>query len=60
VAGTKVIGTLWDRALADSLGPRREQLRETTRREVERALKANPGGDDLLEEFDALGTETRT
>jgi hypothetical protein len=54
VAGTKVVGTLWDRGLADSLGPRREQLRETTRREIERALKANPGGDDLLEEFDAL------
>jgi len=54
--GTKVIGELWDRGLADSLGPRRDQFLETTRREIERAMKANPGGDDLLEEFDALGT----
>lgn len=56
VPGTKVVGELWERGLADSLGPRREQLLQTTRREIERALKANPGGDDLLEEFDALGT----
>jgi hypothetical protein len=56
VSGTKVVGELWDRGLADSLGPRREQTIQTTRREIERALKANPGGDDLLEEFDALGS----
>ena len=59
VPGTEVVGTLWEQALADSLGPRREQLRETTRREVERALRANPGGDDLLEEFDSLGSSER-
>ncbi|MGQ0802716.1 MAG: hypothetical protein ACT4PI_02455 [Actinomycetota bacterium] len=54
--GTRVIGELWDRGLADSLGPRRDQFLEATRREIERAMKANPGGDDLLEEFDELGT----
>jgi hypothetical protein len=55
-AGTEVIGELWERGLADSLGPRREQMLQTTRREIERSLRANPGGDDLLEEFDALGS----
>jgi hypothetical protein len=55
VPGTRVVGELWQRGLSDSLGPRREQTLQTTRREIERALKANPGGDDLLEEFDALG-----
>jgi hypothetical protein len=54
--GARVIGELWDRGLADSLGPRRDQFLETTRREIERAMKANPGGDDLLEEFDELGS----
>jgi len=55
-AGRDVIGTLWERGLAESLGVRREQLLDTTRREIERALLANPGGGDLLEEFDALGS----
>jgi hypothetical protein len=53
--GEQVIGTLWQRGLADSLGPRREQTVRGTRSEIERALLANPGGGDLLEEFDALG-----
>ncbi|MBA2325675.1 MAG: hypothetical protein H0V95_03390 [Actinobacteria bacterium] len=60
IPGTEVVGELWDRGLADSLGPRREQQRETTRREIERAVRANPGGDDLLEELDALSTEAQT
>jgi hypothetical protein len=32
---------------------------ETTRREVDRALRANPGGEGVLEEFDALGSSER-
>jgi hypothetical protein len=54
--GSEVVGELWDRGLADSLGPRREELLRTTRRETERALQSRPDGDDLLEEFDALGS----
>lgn len=56
IAGTEVVGELWDRGLADSLGPRRDEQLRVTRREIERALEAHPGGDDLLEEFDALGS----
>ncbi len=54
--GTEVVGELWDRGLADSLGPRREELLRTTRRETERALRSRPNGADLLEEFDALSS----
>jgi hypothetical protein len=59
IPGTKVVGELWERGLADSLGPRREQMLQTTRREIERALRANPGGERLLDEFDALGSSER-
>ena len=54
--GTEVVAELWDRGLADSLGPRREELLRATRRETERALQSRPDGPDLLEEFDALGS----
>ncbi|HMF03957.1 MAG TPA: hypothetical protein VKH17_04015 [Acidimicrobiia bacterium] len=54
--GGEVISQLWDRALAESLGPRREQNLTLTLREVEHALDGNPRADDLLEEFHALGT----
>ena len=53
--GSEVVGELWNRGLADSLGPRREELLRTTRRETERALQSRPDGDELLEGFDALG-----
>jgi hypothetical protein len=56
LAGAEVVGELWERGLADSLGPRREEVLRTTRRETERALQTRPDGDDLLEEFDALGS----
>ncbi|MGH9031693.1 MAG: hypothetical protein ACRDZV_06145 [Acidimicrobiia bacterium] len=54
--GSEVIGELWDRGLAESLGPRREALLRTTRRETERALQPRPDGGDLLTEFDELGS----
>ncbi|HEX6310865.1 MAG TPA: hypothetical protein VF152_04515, partial [Acidimicrobiia bacterium] len=53
--GSEVIGGLWERGLADSLGPRRAEQLRVTRREIERALDSRPGGADLLAEFDALG-----
>jgi hypothetical protein len=54
--GNEVVGTLWDRGLAESLGPRREQNLTLTLREVERALDAYPGRDTLLEEFHEHGS----
>jgi hypothetical protein len=54
--GTEVVDTLWDRGLADSLGPRREQNLKLTLREVEHALDAHPKRDTLLEEFHEHGS----
>src|SRR4029450_10494372 len=51
-----IVGTLGDRGLAESLGPRREQNLTLTLREVERALDAYPGRETLLEEFHAYGS----
>jgi hypothetical protein len=55
-AGTEVVGRLWDRGLAESLGPRREQNLKLTLREVEHALDGHPRRDALLEGFHAHGT----
>jgi hypothetical protein len=55
-AGSEIVGTLWERGMAESLGVRREQALATTVREVERALDGNPRRDDLLEEFHELGS----
>jgi hypothetical protein len=54
--GTDVIGGLWDRGLADSLGTRREQVLVTTLREVERALDGHSRRDAVLEEFHERGS----
>jgi hypothetical protein len=54
--GRDIVGGLWERGLADSLGPRREQNLTLTLREVEHALERNPRRDALLEEFHAHGT----
>jgi hypothetical protein len=56
IAGTEVIGRLWDRLLDDSLHARREQFLRTTLREVEFALDGNPRHADLEAEFHALGS----
>jgi hypothetical protein len=56
IPGTEVVGTLWDMMLADSLGPRREQLLRSTLDEVEYALAGHPRRDDVLEEFHSLGS----
>jgi hypothetical protein len=55
VAGTEVIGTLWERGLADSLGPRREQNHQVARREIEHALGGRADRDEILEHFYSLG-----
>jgi hypothetical protein len=54
--GGDVIGRLWDRGLAESLGPRREQTLTLTLREVEYALDGHPRRNTLLEEFHAHGS----
>jgi len=55
-AGTEIVGQLWDRGLAESLGPRRAQNLTLTLREVEHALDGSPRRDSLLEEFHEHGS----
>jgi hypothetical protein len=57
VPGSDVIGRLWDAALAESLGPRREQFVKTAVGELEHALSGHSRRDEILEGFHALGTE---
>ena len=56
VAGTEVIGTLWDMLLADSLGARRDAFVKTTLAEVEFALDGNSRRGEILDGFHAHGT----
>jgi hypothetical protein len=56
IAGTAVIGTLWDALLADSLGARRNALLKTTLAEVEHALHGNRRHDEILDGFHAHGS----
>ncbi len=55
IPGAEVIGPLWDRGLAESLGPRRDQNLQVAVREVEHALDGHPRGDEILEQYHALG-----
>jgi hypothetical protein len=55
-AGDEVIGQVWERAVDESLGARREQNLKLTLREVEHALEGKRGSDDILEQFHALGS----
>ncbi len=57
IPGAEVIGTLWDAALAQSLGANRENFVRTAMAEVELALAGNPRRTEILEEFRALGSE---
>jgi hypothetical protein len=54
-AGRDLIGRIWDRALEESLGVRREQNIRITEREIEHALAGNPRRAEVLEEFHSLG-----
>ncbi len=56
VPGHEFIGRIWERAMSDSLGPRRQLFLDSTNREVARSLDGVRGGDDILEEFHALAT----
>jgi hypothetical protein len=55
-SGAELIGRLWDRAVGESLGIRREQNLKLTLREVEHALAKRSDCDDVLEQFHALGS----
>jgi hypothetical protein len=57
IAGTEVIGTLWDAALELSLGMNRENFIRTTRAELDHALEGDQRRDEILAGFEALGTE---
>jgi hypothetical protein len=56
IAGTEVIGTLWERGLAESLGDRREQNLRIALREIEDALGERRDRDEIMEGFHALAT----
>ena len=55
-AGTDMIGRIWDRALADSLGTRRTETMRVTLAEVERAIGEGPGRADVLQRFHEVGS----
>ena len=54
LAGTEVVGRIWDQGLDESMGVMEEQNRAAIRREVERALESHKRGRDVLAEFDGL------
>jgi hypothetical protein len=54
--GTDMIGRIWERALADSLGARRTETMRVTLAEVERAIGDGPRSTDVLERFHDLGS----
>jgi hypothetical protein len=56
IAGSEVIDTLWDAALAQSLGETRENAIKTSTREIEHALEHHPRHAEVLEGFHALGS----
>jgi len=49
-----MVGRIWDRSVADSLGARREANVKLALSEVEHALDGNARGADLLAEFASL------
>jgi hypothetical protein len=54
IAGTEVVGQIWERARAESVGTRHEANVRLVRREIELALESRQRGKDVLAEFDAL------
>jgi hypothetical protein len=53
-AGTDLVGATWDRALAQSLGERRQATIDTVRAEVAHAASSRPDAKDLMARFDDL------
>lgn len=55
IPGTAVVGTLWEEALGESLGVRRDEALRLTLREIDHALEGNRRAAALLDEFHSLG-----
>lgn len=58
--GVDVVGRLWDRSLEVSLGAGRVDGMETAWREVNHALDGRTDRDELLEQFNSLGSSRRS
>ena len=56
LSGAQVITTLWNLALADSLGTRRDAFLKTVLLELEHSLEGHRRRGEILEGFHALGT----
>jgi hypothetical protein len=54
IAGTEVVGQIWERARAESVGARHEANVRMVRREIEHTLEGRARGKDILAEFDTL------
>jgi hypothetical protein len=57
--GARLVGEMWRRSVAQSVGANRQQALETTWREVRHAVGDRPGAADLLARFDELGSARR-
>ena len=54
-AGTEVVGAIWDRAVANSLGPNRQANLQTQYNELKHALSSRKNAAEILEGYHALG-----
>jgi hypothetical protein len=54
--GKDMIGRVWDRAVSESLGARRQDTLNVTLGELKHALAGRSNGADVLEEFHSLGS----
>ena len=59
IRGAEMIGRLWDRAVADSLGVRRQENLRFIMEEIEHALAGRPDGRDVMAEMLSLGSVVR-
>jgi hypothetical protein len=59
-SGEDVIGPIWDRALAQSLGIGRQAGQDLVWREVVHALESRSDAADVLHRFNELGTVQRS
>lgn len=59
-AGADVIRPIWERALENSLGARRDAQLDAMRAEVALAVEGRHNAGDLLDRFDALGSTVRS
>ncbi|MCP4433871.1 MAG: hypothetical protein GY812_00030 [Actinomycetia bacterium] len=50
-AGSQIIRTIWDRARADAIGPRRDEFEQTIGAEVLHALDGRSNGEEIWEGF---------